>query len=189
MAEPPDDGALVARARSGDRAALEQLLSRHYDRIAALAFRLLGDSRDAEDATQEALLAVVRGLDRFDGRAAFSTWAYRITTNTCLDELRRRRRRPETVELDVQQFGGTEVRTGQVDQRLEIDAALGSLPADFRVAVVLRDLCDLDYAEIADVLTIPAGTVRSRIARGRAQLADLLRGNQDAPTERPTEVP
>jgi RNA polymerase sigma-70 factor (ECF subfamily) len=189
MAAPADDGVLVAQARGGDRAALEQLLTRHYDRLAALAFRLLGDARDAEDATQEALLAVVRGLDRFDGRAAFSTWAYRITTNICLDELRRRRRRPATTELDVDHVGSVDVRSGQVEQRLEIDAALAILPPEFRAAVVLRDLCDLDYAEIAHVLAIPAGTVRSRIARGRAQLADMLRGNQDAPTERPTEVP
>ena len=76
--------------------------------------------------------------------------------------------------------------TGPVADRLDIDAALARIPAEFRAAVVLRDLCTLDYAEIADVLGIPAGTVRSRIARGRAQLADLLAGNPDEASGRPT---
>ena len=84
----------MAAARDGDRAALDSLLRRHHDRIAAVCRRLCGNDADAADATQEALIAIVRGLPRYDGRSAFSTWAYRVATNACLDELRRRGWRP-----------------------------------------------------------------------------------------------
>jgi RNA polymerase sigma-70 factor (ECF subfamily) len=181
----------VADARQGDRAALEALLRRHHDRVAALCTRLCGPS-DAPDATQEALLAVVRGLHRFDGHAAFTTWLYRVTTNACLDELRRRRRRPlPGLEEDrpVEGTVSTPDPAGSVAARVDVDAALARLAPEFRAAVVLRDLCGLDYAEIATVLGIPPGTVRSRIARGRGQLADLLVGNPTDPVPRPSPRP
>ena len=188
----PTDHELVRAARAGDRAALEMLLSRHYDRMHALCRRLTGNDADADDAAQEALLAVVRGLPRFDGRAAFTTWVYRVTVTACLDELRRRKRRPEPTDADA--FGvaaenpGPALDTRVVD-RLDLDAALAALPPEFRSAVVLRDQLGLDYAEIAEVLDIPAGTVRSRIARGRAALAQQLSGNQDHPGRRRTGAP
>jgi RNA polymerase sigma-70 factor (ECF subfamily) len=133
---------------------------------------------------------VVRGLPRFDGRAAFGTWAYRIATNACLDELRRRRRRPEPGLPEVEQAppAGAPGVDASVTDRLTADAALASLPPEFRAAVVLRDLCGLDYAEIAEVLQVPPGTVRSRIARGRAALAQAL-GEPADPTERRTTSP
>ena len=184
-----DVGRLVVAAQAGDKVALEQLLRTQYDRIFALAAKLLGDRRDAEDAAQEALIAVVRGLHRFDGRSAFPTWVYRITTNVCLDELRRRKRRPPTVELVVEAGPGGRLHDSTVVDRMTVDEALARLPEEYRAAVVLRDLCDLEYAEIAEGLGIPAGTVRSRIARGRAQLAELLGGNQTDPGERRSEVP
>jgi len=181
----------VADAQRGDRAALETLLRRHHDRVAALCRRLCGEA-DGPDAAQEALLAVVRGLGRFDGRAAFSTWIYRVTTNACLDELRRRRRRPLPAldeERPADGRSGPPDHATAVAARLDLDAALVQLPPDFRAAVVLRDLCGLDYAQIADVLGIPPGTVRSRIARGRGQLADLLVGNPERSAGRPTPRP
>jgi len=180
---------------------------------------VVGSDADAQDALQEALIAVARGIRRFDGRSAFTTWSYRVATNACLDELRRRRRRPVPDALgaspgDHDGPGGGDAPFGRVDpldrldghpvggrradagdggvgavaDRLEIDAALSRLPDDFRVAVVLRDLCDLDYAEIARVLDIPPGTVRSRIARGRGLLCDLL-GNPASSSDRPTASP
>src|SRR5687767_7402027 len=153
---------------------------------------MTGNDADASDAAQDALIAVVRGLHRFDGRSRFSTWVYRVTVNACLDELRRRRRRPEPRDLDLPAFStaaaGGPALDGAVADRLDVDAALRALPPDFRAAVVLRDLCGLDYAEIAEVLAIPAGTVRSRIARGRAALADRL-GNPSRPADRPTSRP
>jgi RNA polymerase sigma-70 factor, ECF subfamily len=168
----PDDPELVAAAQAGDRAALDALLRGHYDRLWAVSRQLTGDDADASDATQNAMMAIVRGLPRFDGRSRFGTWAYRVAVNASLDEIRRRRRRPSESleELDLPSVDGGD--PGLVS--MEVDDALRLLPPDFRAAVVLRDLCGLDYAEIAEVLEIPPGTVRSRIARGRAALVPLL---------------
>jgi len=186
-----EDGALVDRARGGDRDALDALLRRHYDRLYALCRRMTGNDADALDATQDALIAIVRGLPRFHAGARFSTWAYRVTTNACLDELRRRRRRPEPGLPDAG-GGGAMVSVASaadgVDARVDIDRALTSISPEFRAPVVLRDLCGLDYAEIADVLDVPVGTVKSRIARGRGALAELL-GNPAPSPDRPTPAP
>ena len=146
---------------------------------------MIAHREDALDATQEAMIAIVRGIDRFDGRSAFTTWMYRVVTNAALDELRRKQRRPDPVDVEHHRVDG------RPDPPSTAPSASGStstprsrtLPTDFRVAVVLRDLLDLDYAQIAEVLEIPAGTVRSRIARGRALLATAL-GNLEAPSER-----
>jgi RNA polymerase sigma-70 factor (ECF subfamily) len=193
----PDERALVTAAQGGDRRALDQLLRLHHDRIHGLCRRICGNDADAQDATQEALIAIVRGLPRFDGRAAFGTWSYRIATNACLDELRRRKRRPEPGLPDLERSpaatgDGPAVDTAVADQ-LVLDAALATLPPEFRAAVVLRDLCRLDYAEISETLGIPPGTVRSRIARGRAALARTLSqgepgspGEPAPPLDRPT---
>ncbi len=180
---------LVTAAQGGDRGALDQLLRRHHPRIVAVCRRLTGNDADANDAAQEALLSIVRGLARYDSRASFGTWAYRIATNASLDELRRRKRRP-TTSLDAAQGRWDASATGPsdstVDARMTVQAALSALPDEFRAAVVLREIADLDYAEIADVLDIPVGTVKSRIARGRSLLATSL-GNKDAPGVRPTD--
>lgn len=195
MTAAPDDRSLVAAAQAGDSRALDTLLRRHYDLVHAICRRIAGGSRDADDATQEAMISIVRGLPRFDGRAAVSTWIYRIATNAALDELRRRKRRPglhavrdddDRAEPEVVDPLGQRRVEGVVD-RLAVDAALEQLPEEFRVAVVLRDVADLDYAEIATALDVPVGTVKSRIARGRSQLVAIL-GNRDDGRQRPTPV-
>jgi RNA polymerase sigma-70 factor (ECF subfamily) len=191
---PDDDQQLVAAAQAGDARALDQLLRAHYDRVHAVCRRITGSPGDADDAAQEAMISVVRGLSRFDGRSRFSTWVYRIATNAALDELRRRKRRPALGLVDEE--GRVPEAADQMAERtveaaadrLAIDAALDALAEEFRAAVVLRDVADLDYAEIAQVLDVPVGTVKSRIARGRAQLADAL-GNRRGPAGRPTGSP
>ena len=186
--DQPTDQALVGAAVAGDRGALEQLLRRHHERIAAVCRRMTGNAADGADATQEALIAIVRGLDRFDGRSTFGTWAYRIAVNASLDEMRRRRRRPAD-SLDQSDWerpeASVDASDGAVVDRLALGPALAALPEDFRAAVVLRDIGDLDYAEIAEVLGVAVGTVKSRIARGRALLTKQL-GNRDGEQERPT---
>jgi RNA polymerase sigma-70 factor (ECF subfamily) len=190
MVPAAEDEALVAAAQAGDGRALDALLRRHHDRVHAICRRLTGNDADALDATQEALMAVVRGIDRFDGRARFSTWVYRVATNASLDELRRRKRRPRPVDedrhaLDDRADDRAPSVGGSVVDRLAVDDALQTIAPEFRACVVLRDLCDLDYAEIAEVLDLPPGTVRSRISRGRAALAQVLRGERPGPS-RPT---
>ena len=169
MVPPAEDETLVAAAQAGDTRALDALLRRHHDRVHALCRRLTGNDADALDATQEALIAVVKGIDRFDGRARFGTWVYRVATNACLDELRRRGRRP--VPVDDEQYRWDDRADprlppvdGSVSNRLAVDEALQAIAPDFRACVVLRDLCDLDYAEIAD---------RVGPAAGDGALADL----------------
>ena len=181
-ADPREQG-LIEAAQAGDRQALDALLRLHYDRVYAICRRMTGNDHDALDATQDALIALTRGLSRYDGRAAFSTWAYRVTTNACLDELRRRRRRPvPAAELMIDASNGSGPSLDQtVTDRITIDDALATLPPDFRAPVVLRDVLGLDYAEIGDVLGIPPGTVRSRIARGRKALASHVGRNQEPP--------
>ena len=166
------------------------MLRRHHDQIHAVCRRLAGNDADGQDATQEALIAIVRGLPRFHGKAKFSTWAYRVATNAALDELRRRSRRPLPTLIEAgDRFAGTPTAddTAAVAARLDLDAALAQLPEEFRAPVVLRDVAGCDYAEIGQILRIPPGTVRSRIARGRARLAEALSassGNQHDDAER-----
>ena len=181
-----DDASLALAAASGDRGALETLLDRHADLVHAVCRRVVGNPEDALDATQEALIAIARGITRFDGRSRFTTWLYRIATNAAIDELRRRQRRPVPHDT-LPEPADRVARPGATrsTRASTVDAALASVPEEFRVAVVLRDLCDLDYAEIAEVLDVPPGTVRSRIARGRAALHAAL-GNPAPPAVRPS---
>lgn len=178
---------LRVAAQGGDRLALEQLLRASYDHVYPVCRRIVGNDPDAADAAQEALISVVRNLARFDGRSRYTTWLYRIAVNASIDELRRRSRR-RAVTLPTwpsPSAGGAPAGPGaepvfdgtgpeDVVGLLDIESALMQLPVDFRAAVVLRDMCGLDYAEISEVLSIPAGTVRSRIARGRSLLAGRL---------------
>lgn len=186
---PPTEGLdrLRVAAQGGDRLALEQLLRASYDHVYPVCRRIVGNDPDAADAAQEALIAVVRSLPRFDGRSRYTTWLYRIAVNASIDELRRRSRRRVVALLpwSSRPPGGAPAGPGaepvfdgagpeDVVGLLDIESALLQLPVDYRAAVVLRDVCGLDYAEISDVLSIPAGTVRSRIARGRGLLAGRL---------------
>lgn len=171
------DAELARAAGRGDRAALEVLLRRHEPLIGRVCARLCASPHDAQDATQEALIAIARGVARFDSRSAVTTWMYRVATNACLDELRRRRRRPEPAEVpDRPGPDGDDpaALAEHGDDRRRLAAALARLPEEYRVAVVLRDVADLDYAAIAEILDVAPGTVRSRIARGRGRLADDL---------------
>jgi len=188
----------VTAAQGGDRGALDQLLRRHYDRVHAVCRRITGHDADAADAAQDAMIAIVRNLDRFDGRSSFGTWIYRIATNSSLDELRRRKRRAsvsggpdDLAHTDISDPTSTR-RIETIGDHMALDAALRGLSDEYRLPVVLRDVADLDYAEIASVLDLPAGTVRSRIARGRAALAKALApqtGNQATDPERPSRAP
>ncbi len=177
---------LLARARAGERAAVDALLRIHYEAVHAVCHRMVLSRESADDAVQNALLAIVRGLPRFDGRANLSTWIYRIATNAAIDEIRRVQRAPraadpavltatETPNPDSDPTAGL---AEHLDQSSAVAGALAKVPHDFRVALVLRYVADLDYAEIAEVLGVPVGTVRSRLARGKEALAQHLGGRE-----------
>jgi RNA polymerase sigma-70 factor (ECF subfamily) len=174
----------IERAQRGDRAAIEAIIREVHPLVHNVCRRTLSHDADADDATQNALINVMRNIDRFDGRSSFTTWVYRIAANAAIDESRRRRRRMHVVsdEHEMADDAGLVAET-QVDDADRLRPLLRQLPEEFRVAVVLRDVMDLDYDEIAEVLGVPGGTVRSRIARGRAKLAELL-GNQTSVDER-----
>lgn len=165
---------------------MNELLSRHYDRLYALCRRMARNDADAADACQEALMAIVRGLDKFQGQSTFRTWSHRVASNACLDELRRRGRRPIAVIDEPETLPSGPDLDQQVADRLTIEDALPLMAEEFRAPVVLRDVMGMDYGEIAATLDIAPGTVRSRISRGRRQLARLL-GNQEGSGQRPSD--
>ena len=134
-----------------------------------------------------ALMSIVRALPSFDGRSKFSTWIYRIATNAALDEVRRIQRRPLPTDKESVYDSPTSDQTKAVDAQMDVSAALAQLPEEYRAAIVLRHVTDLDYEEIATIQGVPVGTVRSRLARGRAQLAEIL-GNQNAHSDRQTRT-
>ena len=172
-----DDDDLIRASQNGDMASLEILLDRHHDRIRAVCAKVVGRGVDADDATQMALISIVKNLEKFDGRARFTTWSYRIATNAAIDELRRRKRRDadsiddEDGHLQIAAAGNM----GEaVAASIDVNDALEQLSEDFRIPVILRDLVGMDYDQIAETLDIAPGTVRSRIARGRGKLADII---------------
>ena len=155
--------------------------------VRAVCHRIVTNTSDAEDATQIALISIVRAIPSFDGRSKFSTWIYRIATNAALDEVRRIQRRPIPTEKESVIDTPSGDYTGAVDAQMDVAAALALLPEEYRTAIVLRHVADLDYEEIASIQGVPVGTVRSRLARGRAQLAEIL-GNQNAHSDRQTKT-
>lgn len=176
-----DEDALLARARAGDRDAFTALAAAHREAMYRAAWWILEDQDDALDATQEALLRVYRHLATFDGRASFRTWARRIATNVALDR-QARRRRDRADALPEEDLVG-DARAEEVGADLERDErrrlvrdAIETLPPAQKAAVVLRDVEGLSYEDIAATLSIPKGTVMSRLFYGRATLKKKLAG-------------
>jgi RNA polymerase sigma-70 factor (ECF subfamily) len=179
IAQVSAESDLIARSVGGDLEAYDQLVGVYQDRVYQVAYRVTGNHEDAWDVAQEAFVHAFRSMARFRGAATFSTWLHRITVNAALDLVRRRPPQP-SVPLDaVVMSGGHEPAdaAARADMQRRIHHAIAALPVDQRVVVVLRDLQELTYEEIAAVLRIPVGTVRSRLSRGREtlrrHLADL----------------
>jgi RNA polymerase sigma-70 factor (ECF subfamily) len=166
----PDD-ILVRRAQRGERYAFERLVENHEQRMYTLAARVLGSREDAADAVQEALLRAWLALPKFRGDARFSTWLYRIVVNAAHDVRAKRREQPAEEPPDP-----LDPRDRFAEQELssELQRALDALDETYRVAVVLYDVLGCSYAEIAELTDVPEGTVKSRIFRGRSELADRL---------------
>jgi RNA polymerase sigma-70 factor (ECF subfamily) len=153
-------------------------VERHERRVYNLALRMTGREEDARDAAQDAFLTALRKLSSFRGEAAFTTWMHRVTVNACYDLLRKRQRQPmlDRGDEDLPKPEPTPVPDHADDAALSIDVqrALLEVPEDFRVVMVLHDVQDLPQDEVAAILGIPVGTVKSRLHRGRVALAKAL---------------
>lgn len=180
---------LLKRSLQGDTDAFGELVVKYQNKIFTLAYRYMGNEQDAYDMAQEAFLKAYRSLGTFKGDSSFGTWLYRITTNVCLDELRRRKRRIAPLSLDepLAVRNGEEVDKELVDpaptadaiyERKEyseyIQSVLNKLKPEHKTILVLRDMMDLSYAEIADVLKCSVGTVKSRLSRARVVFKEKL---------------
>jgi RNA polymerase sigma-70 factor (ECF subfamily) len=187
-------GRLLSRCAAGDPDAWRDLVAGQHRRIYALCYRFTGSASDAEDLTQEVFLKLVRNLRSFDcERGRFSTWIATMTRNLLVDHYRRTRLERASQSLDAvctneDDGGGSmtladrladprpsqQAHVSGVELKLNIQKALSQLPPDLREAVILRDIEDMDYKDIADMLIVPRGTIKSRISRGRRELARLL---------------
>ena len=182
-----DEERLVEKAINGDARAFEILMEKHEARMYAVALRMCGNREDAQDCLQDAMIRIYKALPTFKGQSSFSTWAYRITMNTCLDDLRRKKTRQASsldAMLDLGWSPADEENTpersyGEKEVRRELSKAIQSLPEDMRAAVVLRDVQGFSYEEIASMLNINIGTIKSRISRGREKLREILSGNAE----------
>ena len=169
---------LISRARTGDREAFGGLVEQYRDNVYRLAYRMCGNAYDADEAAQEAFVAAWRALPNFRGDAKFSTWLYRLTTNAAIDVMRREKRHKavgdgEMIEVadDADSPQETVERT---EQQEAVQKALATLSEEYREVLLLRYMEELDYAEIAEVLQLPSGTVKSRINRAKAALKAAL---------------
>jgi RNA polymerase sigma-70 factor (ECF subfamily) len=185
----PSDAELVRRLQHGDASASAELVTRYQDRVFNLCYRMCHNETDALDLAQTAFLRALQNLPRFGGRACFYTWLFRIAVNVVLTARRTRSRRPASLDgqtedgpqaaglPDCRELDGPAV-CEERERQERVAWALGQLDEEFRAAVVLKDIEDMDYAAIAEVLDVPVGTVKSRIHRGRLVLRDLLRSER-----------
>lgn len=184
------DRELIRRYLAGDVDAFETLMQTHEQRVFSICLRMLRDRDAALDATQDVFLTVFRKADRYQEQAAFSTWLYRVTVNTCYDHLRRRKRK--RTEPIPEHYDPSDPRSADplhaAELRPSIEEALERLPLEFRSAAVLVDLEGMSLEGAADTLEIPVGTVKSRVFRARRLLAEYL-GNLGPPEKHLRDEP
>jgi RNA polymerase sigma-70 factor, ECF subfamily len=183
-----DEHALVEAAKRGDRDAMNQLLTRHWALVDRLCHRMLRNRLDAEDARQEALVQAARRIATFEGRSSFSTWIYTVTRHVCLNEIKRAQSHP-TVSYDEEFDESAAPAPGRrrsprrvsspdgferVSQRLDIDSAMREVSPAYHAALVMFYFGDMSLADIATELKVPVNTVKTKLFKGKAQLARLL---------------
>lgn len=176
---------LVRAAAGGDEDAFAELVRLHEKKVYNLALRMCGNAEDASDAAQEAFVSAWKGLPNFRWEAGFSTWLYRLTSNAAIDLLRRNKKQRGEISLDDADIGidpvdggpSLQERAESVELREAVTAGLALLSEGHRQALVLREMQELSYEEIAAVLGVDLGTVKSRISRARGALRKILRGS------------
>jgi len=189
-ARPQNIDALIERCLAGDQSAWEEIVRLHRRKVFNIAYKFVGKHDLAEDLTQDIFLKLYRSLDTFDRRANFQTWLISVSRNLCIDHYRSVRKERETINRDIDAstlmpMSRDRSAYAQLELRDRVQllrAALEMLPPTLRTAVLMRDIQELTYQEIADKLSVPEGTVKSRINRGRTELArqvQRLRDQQD----------
>lgn len=186
------DERLLRAHRDGNPHALGELLEAYQDRLYGICMRMLGDREMARDLAQDAMVKIIQGLDRFDGRSRLSTWMIRVTMNACLSELRKLRlRKHASLDAPMRGSGGeeglgrvaqslpseepeTQRRVEEGEDRADVSSALARITPEQRAILILRDMQGLDYKTIGELLDIPGGTVKSRIFRARVALRERL---------------
>jgi RNA polymerase sigma-70 factor (ECF subfamily) len=190
-ASPNPTDQIIERCLNGDQAAWETIVRLYWRKVFNIAYKFVGRHDQAEDLTQDVFLKLYKSLDTFDRRANFQTWLISVSRNLCIDHYRSVRKERETINRDVDPADVTPIAAEPAaDKRLEqrdrvalLRVALDKLAPTLRTAVMLRDIQELTYQEIAERLNLPEGTVKSRINRGRTELArqiQRLRDQQDA---------
>lgn len=186
---------IITRAKAGDRAAFEQLVLQYQRKVYTIAYRFMGNPEDANDLAQEALLKMYRSLPGFRGESSFLTWLNHVVANVCRDELRKRQRQVPMVELpdgfeqacatgEGERSTHPEGIIMDKERKAYLQQFINDLPPEYRMALIMRDIQGLSYEEIASVLNLNLGTVKSRINRARHRLKDrLLSDSYFAPTQ------
>jgi RNA polymerase sigma-70 factor (ECF subfamily) len=186
-AQPATPDSLIEQCLAGDQLAWEQVVRQNWRKVFNVAYKFVGKHDEAEDLTQDIFLKIFKALNTFDRRANFQTWIISISRNLCIDHYRSVRKERQTIARDVDSSDlqpatserGPYAQAEHQDLKAQLRQALETLPITLRTAVVLRDLQELSYQEIADRLGLPEGTVKSRINRGRIELAHQLKRVQD----------
>src|SRR3954470_19431764 len=186
-AQPLTPDSLIEQCLAGDQAAWDLIVRQNWRKVFNVAYKFVGKHDEAEDLTQDIFLKIFKALASFDRRANFQTWIISISRNLCIDHYRSVRKERQTIarEVDASELQpassdrGPYAQAEHQDLRAQLRQALETLPLTLRIAVVLRDLQELSYQEIADRLGLPEGTVKSRINRGRIELAHQLKRVQD----------
>ncbi|MCQ4725160.1 sigma-70 family RNA polymerase sigma factor [Anaerotignum faecicola] len=187
MAGHSEETSLIKKAQSGDSAAFGELIIRHERFVYNVVYRMLPNKEDAEDISQEVFLKVYKYLGKFDGKASFSTWVYKIAVNTCIDEIRKRKGK-ETLSINAEADGDDGVYSREyadsgmnVEEEVlskeglsEIKRAIDKLSEEHKTIITLRDIEGLSYTEIAEITDCSMGTVKSRLARARKILKGLI---------------
>jgi RNA polymerase sigma-70 factor (ECF subfamily) len=170
---------LIQRCLKGDQRAWEQIVRLYWRKVFNIAYKFVGKHDEAEDLTQDVFLKIFKSLDTFDRRANFQTWLISVSRNLCIDHYRSVRKERETIDrgVDANELAPASVDPGPIaaleqrDRVVLLRVALAELPETLRTAVLMRDIQEMSYQEIADKLRLPEGTVKSRINRGRTELA------------------
>lgn len=187
---------LIEKAKSGDVEAFEKLIEGCQKKVFNIAFRMIGNYDDASELAQEVFLKAYKSIKNFKGDSLFNTWIYKVTTNVCLDEIRKRKNK-KVISLDEDiEYDGSEIKRQIKDEtpgpeltaesnelKKAVNESINVLPEDYKTVIILRDIQGFSYEEISNIINCPEGTVKSRINRARQALKKILQQKRELLSE------